>query len=245
MGLALNLTGPITDADVTAVALYICHVLQIDHPVPMSRFDDWWIEDEQAYRSYEGNNVYTLSTALHLLEAYLTAPNLTRKEREVVWRRTMRLLNERPWIELYHSSPFYNWKKLVVISVLHADQFQEWPMHAGHDALEQILLCQQPSGAFASASAGGVANREETALGLYALKYACLSPRYDPQRVRIDAAVTKAQKWLVLQKPCGHGGFLPSLWVEKIQIVAPVVIDSLIVAALTEPKIPKLPSTSF
>jgi hypothetical protein len=37
-------------------------VLAIERPVPLLRFDDW-IESEQSYRSHEGNNVYTLSTA--------------------------------------------------------------------------------------------------------------------------------------------------------------------------------------
>jgi hypothetical protein len=121
----------------------------------------------------------------------------------------------------YHSSPFYNWEKIVTIAARYANRFTPSIEPAAVQAAELMLLCQQPSGAFASASTGGAENREETALALFALKYAQLSASFKHQHARIQHAVAKAYAWLERQPPVGEGGFVPSLWVEKIQNVAP------------------------
>ena len=81
-----------------------------------------------------------------------------------MWTSSLRLLDERPWVELYHLSPLDSWQQVIAFVGGHAHRFPEHPTRAHEDALALMLQLQQPCGQHAGSAEG--ASRRVTQGGL-------------------------------------------------------------------------------
>jgi surfactin synthase thioesterase subunit len=216
------------DCDASAVSLIVAHRLGLRSPMPTRRLEAFWDAEAGSYASADGHATYTLSTTLHVLEAYLAAPDATADEQRAVWTRVTSLLAERPWVELHHLSPLYIWEKLVSIVGAHAHRFPDTPTRAHLDALAEILARQHSGGGFRGAL--DEPTLEESALGLLALRSALAWPSGVDARGDVERAAVRARAFVVQERL--RPARVPELWVGKL-VYAPVnVVDAIVTAAL-------------
>ncbi len=229
-GVGVEPGARVVDGDATAVTQRVCHALGLATPYPTRQLEAFWNTERGSYQSADGHATYTVSTTLHVLEAWLHAPDVTPEEQRAVWSRTVALLAERPWVELHHLSPFYVWEKIVSIVGAHAHRFPDAPTRAHRDALARILAQQADDGGFASAYTEA-SNREETALALLALRSALAWCDEPEERARVAKATGRARAFL-LRAIGGPGRPDPSLWVGKLLYTPANLVDAIVTASL-------------
>jgi surfactin synthase thioesterase subunit/acetyl esterase/lipase len=232
-GVGVEPGARLADADATAVVQHVCHALGLATKMPTRGLDRFWNAEKSSYASADGSSTYTVSTTLHVLEAYLSAPDVTRDEQLAVWQRVVTLLDARPWTELHHLSPFYVWEKIVAIVGAGEHRFPEAPTRAPRDALAQILAHQHASGGFHAALAEAP-TVEETALGLLALRSALRWQRGLEARseVEVEAAARRARSFLRRARlhPTPH----PDLWVGKLLYTPVNLVEAIVTSSLAE-----------
>lgn len=232
-GVAIDDGGRAMDCDATAVSLVVAHATGAAVPFATSGLDRWWNPARRAYQSADEHDSYSVSTAVHVLEAFLGAPDVDRATQAAVWARTASLLEDRPWIELHHLSPLFIWEKIVRVLGAHADRFPEHPTSAHRDALTCVLDAQDPQGGGFSSAFTGTPNAEETALGLLALRAARRVERDPVRRDAIERAAARAAGWLSSWRE--RDASWPDLWVGKLTYAPVIVLRALVAAARAAP----------
>ncbi len=227
-GTPIDLGAAAVDCDATAITNVVCAALGITPRLATTRLDAWWNEQKGAYQSADGRDSYTVSTLLHVLDAYLDDPDVAESERARIAARAIDALESRPWIELHHLSPFFIWSNIVTSFFAHERSFEHTRVH--HEALALILGAQDVvSGGFASAFTERP-NLEESALALLALEHAREGTLDDAERAAVAAAIDAARPFVAnaLRDP----GPLPALWTGKLLYAPEHIIRAIANAAL-------------
>jgi hypothetical protein len=161
----------------------------------------------------------------------MAAPHVSRHQRLAVWQRTLRLLEERPWHEQAHASPFFVWELVASMGFRHAHHFPEAPTNVHLEALERILENQTPGGGFQSACTHAP-NPEETALALTALRSALGTLAPGPLRLRARTAAEAGCAYLrgaIAEEHTHH----PAFWTTKVLMTPPHIIQALVLSSLS------------
>jgi acyl-CoA synthetase (AMP-forming)/AMP-acid ligase II len=217
------------DADMTSLAILIARQaggLQVPSAAALEHF---WRPGPACYEWFDGNMLPNVSTEVHVLEAVLGAPDVPPAHKRAVWQRTVRLLEERPWHEKFHASPFYIWEAIVDTGFRHAAAFPDLPTRVHHEALELILAHEAPGGGFRSAAFPAPV-RQETALALLALATAEAHLPAGALRDKVAAALARGRAVLAEQRRLDVPR--PPLWVAKTLLTAPHIDEALELAAL-------------
>ncbi|WP_375765676.1 FAD-dependent oxidoreductase [Archangium gephyra] len=219
------------DCDTTATAA--CAALTSGLPVrfDVERLHGHWVESRRCYLAWDGEATPAVSTEIHVLEATLAAPGVSRDRQRAVWQRTIRLLEERPWREPFHLSPFYVWELVASMGFRHAHLFPEVPTSVHFEALERILENQAADGGFQSAYTDAP-NQEETALALTALRSALGALPPGASRQRAQAAAEAASAYL--RRAISDGACRPpALWTAKVLMAPPHLIQAVVLSSLS------------
>jgi len=179
---------------------------------------------------FDDQPIPSVSTEVHVLEATMAAPQVSRERQRMVWQRTIRLLESRPWHEQIHVSPFALWELVTSMGFRHARHFPETPTNVHFEALERILENQTANGGFQSAYTNAP-NQEETALALTALRSALETLPPDTLRLRVQAAAEAGSAWLsraIADEDARH----PALWTGKVLMGSPHVLQALVLSSL-------------
>jgi acyl-CoA synthetase (AMP-forming)/AMP-acid ligase II/surfactin synthase thioesterase subunit/protoporphyrinogen oxidase/acyl carrier protein len=235
-GITFSRDVRLVECDISAVAQLVCHTWGLPTKMPSHRLvHDLWNEQARGYQTLEGRDVYDVSTVLHVLGACMVAPDLDDEEKQRVWTRSLRLLDERPWVELYHLSPLYSWQQVIAFVGGHAHRFPEHPTRAHEDALALMLQLQQPCGGFQSHLLDAP-NEEETGLALLAMKDAMAWPRSRSSWLELRHRVNRAEHFLKTRLVARQGvPTHPDMWMAKLSYSALNVIESILLAGLSKP----------
>ena len=218
------------DCDMTAAAVCAAFTSGLPVSFAVERLERYWVESRQCYMGFDGQPIPSVSTEVHVLEATMAAPHASRNQRLAVWQRTLRLLEERPWHEQAHASPFFVWELVASMGFRHVHHFPEAPTNVHLDALERILENQAPNGGFQSAYTDAP-NPEETALALTALRSALGTLAPGSLRQRAQAAADAGCAYLrgaIAEEHAPH----PALWTTKVLMAPPHIIQALVLSSL-------------
>jgi acyl-CoA synthetase (AMP-forming)/AMP-acid ligase II/surfactin synthase thioesterase subunit/acyl carrier protein len=218
------------DCDTTAAAACAAFASGLPVRFDVERLHGHWVESRRCYLGWDGEALPAVSTEIHVLEATLAAPGVSQDRRRAVWQRTIRLLEERPWREPFHLSPFYVWELVASMGFRHAHRFPEAPTSVHFEALERILESQAADGGFQSAYTDAP-NQEETALALTALRSALGALPPGASRQRAQAAAEAASDWLRRAISDG-GGRHPALWTAKVLMAPRHLIQAVVLSSL-------------
>ena len=219
------------DCDMTAAAVCAAFTSGLPVSFAVERFERFWVESRRCYMGFDGQPIPSVSTEVHVLEATMAAPHVSRHQRLAVWQRTLRLLEERPWHEQAHASPFFVWELVASMGFRHAHHFPEAPTNVHLEALERILENQTPGGGFQSACTHAP-NPEETALALTALRSALGTLAPGPLRLRARTAAEAGCAYLrgaIAEEHTPH----PAFWTTKVLMTPPHIIQALVLSSLS------------
>ena len=219
------------DCDTTAAAACAAFTSGLPVRFDVERLHGHWVESRRCYLAWDGEATPSVSTEIHVLEATLAAPGVSRDRQRAVWQRTIRLLEERPWREPFHLSPFYVWELVASMGFRHAHRFPEAPTSVHFEALERILESQAADGGFQSAYTDAP-NQEETALALTALRSALGVLPPGALRQRAQAAAEASSTWLRRAISDGEGRH-PALWTAKVLMAPPHLIQAVVLSSLS------------
>jgi hypothetical protein len=220
------------DCDSSAVALYVAHLTGVKAGFTIELLEKSWVAESDCYwGGFEDRPIPSVSTEIHVLDAIMTAPDASLDDKRRIWRRTVRLLESRPWCEQFHLSPFYIWELIAGMGFRYASLFPETETNVHHVALNLILDHQDRNGGFRSAYVPRV-NMEETGFALLALRAAqsALPPDCDLAK-RLVSAISAARTFLMEEWPRRHLE-RTELWVGKLLSTPPNLIDSIVLASL-------------
>ncbi len=94
--------------------------------------------------------LYSVSCIMHVLEACLIDNACGYYHKLKVWQRTIKTLNNHPWKENAHASPFFVYQLMVDVFFKYMSQFTTDLTELPNQALHLILKKQLPSGGFSS-----------------------------------------------------------------------------------------------
>jgi hypothetical protein len=232
-GAPIDLGLRVTDCDASAVAQIVCHAAGRTTKMATSRLERFWNEARGAYQSADGQDTWTVSTTVHVLEAHLRAPDVGHDDRARVYRRTVRLLEERPWVELHHLSPFYVWEAIVGTFFPYAHAFPDAPTRVHHEALARVLEGEvDRTGGFRGPFVER-ANLEESALALLALRAALRGEL--PRELRTTVARTAERARAFVARALDARDPTPDLWVGKLLYAPEHIVRAIATAALAHP----------
>ncbi len=218
------------DCDTTAVAACAAFTSGLPVRFDVERLHGHWVESQQCYLGFDGKPLPSVSTEVHVLEATLAAPGVSRERQRAVWQRTIRLLEGRPWREPFHVSPFFVWELVASMGFRHARLFPDAPTTVHVEALERILENQTVDGGFQSAYTSAP-NPEETALALTALGSALAALPPGSLRLRAQAAAEAGSAYL-RRALAEEDTRAPALWTGKVLMAPHHIIQALVLSSL-------------
>jgi acyl-CoA synthetase (AMP-forming)/AMP-acid ligase II/surfactin synthase thioesterase subunit len=221
------------DVDITALALGLCHVLGLPVGLHTEALEQFWNPAHECYLGFDGRPAASVCAEIHVLDAYLRAQDVSEGRRRDVWRRTVRLLESRPWHEKAHVSPFFVWELIVGLGFCHGPRFPDDPTRVHFEALEQILAHQTPAGGFRSAYLASPCV-EESSLALLGLRSALHGLPAGELCDRVRTAARACREYLLRERAAGPARH-PELWVGKLLAAPTNQIEAITLAALAGP----------
>eukprot|EP00698_Gefionella_okellyi_P009534 TRINITY_DN2431_c0_g1_i1.p1 TRINITY_DN2431_c0_g1~~TRINITY_DN2431_c0_g1_i1.p1 ORF type:complete len:1522 (-),score=421.17 TRINITY_DN2431_c0_g1_i1:56-4120(-) len=224
-----------SDCDATALLRVVCSFHGTPCRMPTRHLQTWWNDETQSYGSADAHGRHCISTLASITEAYMLDNTIPYEEKLAQWQRMLGKLASATWQELYHTSPFYPWERIVVVLSSYAHLFAQESTEQLFDCVRQILAAQDSyTGGFASVYLQAP-NVEETAFAVKALKsFARIQvvPVEAELMEAVRGAIGRGVLFLKRRLEEGLPDYVPDMWSGKMGFCPMRIVEAVILSAL-------------